>query len=459
MEMLDPITTVEALLEHPKVRKSAVLQIDLFDAVHFRLFKPEPVFGLIEKRLCLRDPEKFRGYAAERKAVEGTMRSEPLEARIATCSTRNPRWTGERQVLYSMELEVWMEISYPSPWALNLYTQALMQDRRLHIPNESTFPDLFIRLLLQKNGFERLAEDPDPAMMTRVSVSLPSAEASESLTFSPEIPDQRPHALADGPSLGALLANGVMVSEREEQVAREPDPRKRYLDDIGYRLIGPMLTLLFQELAKREGPIGFCGKGSGFLTTMGQELRTPWPWLPEIVNPEKGKFAVSIFPDPRGDLSLLPPPGGEKPSIISREQFEPLHLLLPPVESFITAAVKGSKAPHIQSRASAFLRDFAQVSRGLSLPFEVEDILRQWRQQILSPKREFVETLSRRGVLPHFARTQLPWTTYRMVKRGPWPTGSYLSSCCLNRWWVNLNAPERSGDIRHWQNELQQAAT
>lgn len=458
MEMLQAITTVEELLDHPNVRKSTTLRIDLFDAVHFRLFKPDPVFELVEKRLCLRDPDMFRGYAAARKAVEGTQRSEPLETRIDTCCIRNPLWSGERQVLYSMELEVWMEISYPSPWALDLYTKALAQDRHLHIPNEGTFPDLFIRLLLQKNGFERLAVDPDAATMTRVSVSLPHTEAPESLTFSPEIPDQRPHALADGHSLGALLANGVMVCEREQQVAREPDPRKRYLDDIGYRLIGPMLTLLFQELASREGPIGFCGKGSGFLTTMGQELGTSWPWLPEIRDPEQGKFAVSIFPDPRSDLSLLPPPEGGSPSIITRDDFEPLHLLLSPVESFITAAVKGSQAPHIQSRAAAFLRDFAEVSRGLYLPFSVEDILRQWRQQILSPKREFVETLSRRGVLPDFERPRLPWTTYRMVKGGPWPTASYLSCCCLNRWYVNLNAPQRSGAIRRWQSDLQQSS-
>ncbi len=457
METQHVITRVEELLDHPEIRKSTTLRIDLFDAVHFRLFKPEPVFELVEKRLCLRDPSKYSGYAAERKAVEGTMRSEPLKARIETCCMRNPQWAGEDQVCYSTELEVWMELSYPSPWALDLYTKALARDLFLQIPNESSFPDLFVRLVLQKNGFERLVTGPDPATTKRVSVSLPHSEAPGSLTFSPEIPDQRPHALAEGGSLGALLANGVMVCEREQQVAREPDPRKRYLDDIGYRLIGPMLTLLFQELANREGPIGFCGKGSGFLTTLGKELGASWPWLPEIRDPEKGRFAVSIFPDPRSDLSLLPPREEEKASIIGPVDFEPLHLLLPPVESFITAAVKGSKAPHIQSRASAFLRDFAEMSRGLCLPLNVEDILRQWRQQILSPKREFVETLSKRGVLPEFEKTRVPWKSYRMVKEGPWPTASYMSSCGLNRWWVNFTAPQRSGAIRHWQSELHQA--
>lgn len=461
MEQEAPIQTVDRLLADPGVRKANTLDLYLCDAVHFRLLKPQPVFDLIEARLVQRDPGLYRGYAAIRKRIESTMRGAGLDEKVKACCIRRNRWAENERILYSTELEVWMDLSYPNPWILELYHKALREDKFLHVNEEGPFNPLFIKLLLQKNGFERLAAEPDPERMVRIMVGVPNAAGKGAISFVPETPAQRPHALSEGNTLGEQLANGVIICDREERVCRTPDPRERYLHDVGYRLLGPGLVLLFHALGQQEGPVRFLGKGSGFLTTLGQDLQHPWGWLPEITPGEQASLNASLFPDPKSRFSLLPSlDGGTQghPSAIPLCLCEPAHLLLPPVEHFFLAALRGPQAARLQASASAFVKDYARITRGLQIPLPTERVIRHWRQQLLAPERDLIRVLLRGKTIPGFHRCRSPLEARRMVKHGVWPTGSYLISKGLNRWWLRLTAPERLKAIRRWQDEPGHAA-
>jgi hypothetical protein len=360
-----------------------------------------------------------------------------------------------RQILYSTELEVWMDLSYPNPWAMELYHKAIARDKQLVILQDSAFPKLFNKLILQKNGFERLVDSAPEAETIRVNLGAPHSKMNGTINLVPEIQDQRPHPLSEGLSLGEKLANGVMIKDREDQVFRAPAPKARYVHDVGYRLLGPTLILLLQALKDRKGPIGFCGVGSGFLTTVAQSLQHAWPWLPEITASNKANGCASLLPNANSSESLIPD-GNDNRSVIPVEACEPAHLLLPPMNAFALAAMKGPLAARLQASAFAFVKHYAQVTRGLYLPLPVETILQQWRQQILSPRDDLIAVFSREGVLPDFKRVRLPWQAKTLVKNGPWPTGSYLLTKGLSRKWVEITAPERSKAIEHWRGELEQ---
>jgi hypothetical protein len=455
MEATTSIRTPAAVLEHPSVKQSGTVEVALCEAVHFRLLAPRPVFQLVEARLKLRDADLYRGWAEARFAAEERLAGRSLDDKIRTAEAARPEWEAVGPILRSTEMEVWMDLSYANPWIYDLYQLGLENGVQLHVPQTGPFPELFNKLLLQKNGFERLATEKPSGAVVRLGMD-PVEPGQVDLILEPEVEAQREHALAEGDNLAARMANGAMIKDREERRARTPEASQRYIHDVGYRLIGPILTLLFQEMHHLEGSVSFCGKGSGFLTTFGQTLQQYWPWLPEIVAEDQGDTILSIFPVVKSDISLIPDPEKGGPSIIPLEELHPHHLLLAPLEAFIASALNGAKAAYIQSSASAFIRDYAQATRGLYLPLEVSDVMRQSRQQILSPRREFILTLLKARVLPEYRRVRLPWTTLRMVKSGPWPTASYLTACPISRRWVHVFAPQRARTIFRWLNRLGQ---
>lgn len=449
------IQSVGELLELREVKQARFIELNITDAVHFRLLSPDPVFGMIEKRLGQRDPELFKGFARIRKDIEGAMGSATIQDKVDSCCVRQYDWVDYRQVLYSTELEVWMDLSYPNPWASELYRELLKQDKQMLIVPDKTFPELFNKLLLQKNGFERLAEVAPEAEKQKVNLGTPPSTLEGTINFAPLVHDQRPHPLSEGTSLGEQLANGVMIKDREDQVFRAPNPKARYIHDVGYRLLGPTLILLLQSLKEEEGPVSFCGLGSGFLTTVAQSLEQLWPWLPEINPSNKAKHRYSLLPHANSFQSLIPLEKSDQ-TLISYDACAPTHLLLPPMEAFILAAMKGPLAARLQASAFAFVRHYARITRGLYLPLPVSTILQQWRQQILSPKKDLIAVFSKEGVLPGFKKSRFPWQARKAVKTGPWPTGSYELSSGLTRSWVDVFAPQRRQAIEHWRGELQQ---
>jgi hypothetical protein len=455
MEEASSIQSVDELLELPVVRQARYLELITTDAVHFRLLNPDPVFEMIEMRLAQRDPETFKGFARVRRDIESAMGSATIQEKIDSCCVRQYGWVDHRQVLYSTELEVWMDLSYPNPWAVELYHKAIARDKQLVILQDTSFPKLFNKLMLQKNGFERIAESATKGEVVAINLGAPHSKLNGTINLVPTVQNQRPHPLSEGLSLGEKLANGVMIKDREDQVFRAPAPRARYVHDLGYRLLGPTLILLLQSLKDQEGPVGFCGVGSGFLTTVAQSLQHAWPWLPEITAANKAKRCTSLLPNATSTQSLIPV-AEDSNSLISYSACEPNHLLLPPMKAFVLAAMKGPLAARLQASAFAFVRHYARMTRGLYLPLPVETILQQWRQQILSPKDDLITVISREGVLPGFKQTHLPWEAKKLVKKGPWPTGSYLLTRGPIRTWVEVCAPQRSKAIEHWRNELEQ---
>lgn len=455
MEGPHSIQSLDELFALPVLQRCSCVEINLSDAVHFRLVEPLPVFQFTELRLAQREGDLFTGFAKVRNEMETTMRRASVEEKIAACCVRHTAWRPYQQVLFSTELEVWMDLSYPNPWASALYRR--LQDRKPDLSIESTsgFPALFTKLLLQKNGFERLAVDPEPERTLHLNLGPPYARAPDSINLRPVIPEQRPHPLSEGNRIAEKLASGVIARDREEQVFLAPDPKARYVHDMGYRLMGPTLVLLLQSLHGNPAPTGFAGMGSGFMTTLGQSLRHAWPWLPRIMEENKASHLVSLLPTANSSLALLPTQAGT-PSIIPHQACSPAHLLLPPMEAFLLAATRGPQAARLQAGATAFVNQFARLSRGLFLPLPAEKILQNWRQQILSPKSDFVRVLFREKILPDFKRPRTPWEARRQCKEGVWPTGYFLMTKGIHRQWVRLFAPERTRTIEEWWDALKQ---
>jgi hypothetical protein len=450
--MVDPgfIERFEALLHQAAADDCTHLQVGYDDAIAFRLEAAEDVFRLAEARLQLRDPGTYEGYASARQAVEAAHPERSIKEKVETCARGNPAWEGDFQVLYSAELEAWMDLSYADPLTLGLYRQALDKGIPFHVTMEGPFSETFVILLLEKNGFDQFTHKQPEGSPFLLTIHPLKAKRFGHALLEEGLPEQRCHALSEGQSLAARIANGVMVKERRESRIRTPEASERYLHDVGFRLIGPILTLLFQELEALSEPVSFSGRGSGFLTTFGQTLHTFWPWLPEIVPDGDGQHKLSVFPENKSDRSLLPSLEGSSDSLISLSDLDPQDLLAAPLHAFIASAMTGSQAAHIQASASAFILEFARSTRGLHLPLDREDVMRHWKQQVLSPRPEFIRTLSKNKVLPDYQRSRMPWTLLRLIREGTWPTATYFTSCRLNRWVASLFAREKTRSIKHW---------
>lgn len=449
--------SVEALLDAPELREAGAIELSLFDVIHFRLLRPGCVFELVEQRLLQRDPEQFRGYAAIRGNIESAMQTASSLEKVEACCFRNSKWAQDRSVLHSTELEVWMDLSYANPWALQIYRKALVKGKTVYIRPAKTFPARFFQVLLQKNGFERIELSRPEGDSILILLGFPRSNSPGIVHFIPELPDQRPHFIGEGKRLGERLAAGVIIMDRERQIAVYPDPKKRYLRDIGYRLIGPSLVLMMQAMAERSHPVALSGEGSAFLNEVIDRVRPFWSWLPEVHVPGSQADLWSILPQDGIATCLFPAPGTRGPqAVIQRQSCNPPELMVPVMHAFTEAALSGPKADVIQAGTRAFIEEFAHASRGLKLEIGIDPVMQQWRQQALSPKEDFIRIVKATRALPGMNGWLLPWQASRLVRTGPWPTGTYLSSNGLNRLWIHAVASKRVAAIQHWQSDLAQ---
>lgn len=132
----------------------------LFSTIAFRETEEEAVFKQIEQRLCRRDPIRFAGYAEARlRANEGET---AILARAAATVVQDSRWHGLDRLFYNVELEVWMDLSQADVDAMAVYETCLEQGVPFYVHHSGPFTPLFGRLLLQKNGFERVSEGDAP---------------------------------------------------------------------------------------------------------------------------------------------------------------------------------------------------------------------------------------------------------------------------------------------------------
>ncbi len=445
----ESIDTIELLLAHSRVKSAQLLELCICDAVHFRLIRPRQVFDLVEERLSQRDPTFYRGFAELRSSIEKTQRGAPIKDKVDTCCIKKSDWVSYRQNIYSTELEVWMDIAYPNPWALELYHEALKSGKGVYIPKQGPFTDLFHKMLLQKSGYERLTPSTDGKQSISVFIGEQVSLPSDCLHFVPPgFANAKAHSCSSSTDLAGQILNGILLRDREIQSLRNNPQDKALCHEVGYRLIGPTLLILIQALKQFTFPVAFTGMGSGFLTTLCQSLKHPWPWLPDITSPQSAEMRLAIFPEKSVSESLIPSLDNDCPSIVALDAFDPVHLLHPAVITFLEAFLKGSNASTMQAAAASFLNDYASVTRGLYLPVEVQPILKEWQIALLSPDERFVEIFSKRGILPAFRPGGLFSRNLNALKKGGWPTGTYLTSSGLSKLCLRVCAPERVKSVR-----------
>lgn len=455
MESREVITSAGGLLTSPDILRAEIIELSLCDAVNFQLIEPAPVFALVEWHLRKNGDRLFSGYAAVRESVEKRLPGASLKEKVDDCCIDHPEWIARKQVLYSTELEVWMDLSYANPWALDLYHKALYLGKALTIRQTGQFTPVFIRYLLQKNGFAQLAATQRPDKTIRVVFGDNGLENPLGPVFVPDLEGQREHALACGTDLACLLANGCMLKDRRQHLALGTPAKKRHLHELGYRHIGPCITLLIQRLAERNRRAGFTGTGAEFLTTLAQTARESWLWMPEIVAEDEAVVLYSLLPDPKALCSMLPHPAMEgAPSVIPIAACYPEALFLNPLKRFFFALLAGQPAEDVRTGAAAFVRDYSAITHGLHLKLSLDPILREWRRLILSPSHEFLQAILAADIVPGFNAPHYPWQARRQVKRGPWPTGSYLLASSLDRWWLKLTLADRLKNIGDWYDRV-----
>lgn len=150
------------------------LVMPLLEMVCFRNADPDKVFELIERRLVRRDSSRFQGYATARSSVHST--ATPIEECVKQTAALDPRWSDHAWLLYSVELEVWMDLSRANSEVMALYEDSLRQGLPFHVRYEGPFNEIFCELLLQKNGFEQVVSTsiPDSAIdLASVNANTP----------------------------------------------------------------------------------------------------------------------------------------------------------------------------------------------------------------------------------------------------------------------------------------------
>lgn len=456
MDISGGFASAGALLSSPRVSEAEVIEVGLWDAVHFRLKDKELVYELIEEHLSRRNEGHFKGFATQRLRVEEKMRGASLKEKIEACCIERHEWFLEKQVLYSTELEVWMDLSYPNPSILDLYHEALYRDKAMAIRHSGPFTPLFAKLLLQKNGYERITTESKPGLTVQIVLDHEDELKPGQVLFQPRARQRQRHALADDPALASQLANGVLRKDEGELLLRCPDGTKRYLHELGYRLIGPTLWLLIQRLSRETKPVGFTGPGDEYLTFLARSVQQRWGLIPEVVIEEKASVIASLFPGGKSSFSLLPMENCALcPTLIPLRDCEPRSLFLEPLEKFFLVLLGGDQAAQVQAAATAFVKDFALMSRGLHLSLPVKPIIREWQHFILSPSHECLLAILSSKIVPGFNVPHNPWQAGRQVERGPWPTGSYLLANSLERWWIQMTHADRKHSIGEWLERLE----
>ncbi|MEX0326928.1 MAG: hypothetical protein AB3N33_12655 [Puniceicoccaceae bacterium] len=447
MEESVSIKSIDELLAHPEVRKAGTLELSICDIVHFRLLRTDSIFQLVEQRLRQRDALKYTGFADVREAAEKAMRGSTTLEKIDACCTKRPEWLDDRQILYSFELEAWMDMSYPNAWALDIYHQALVEGLAVTVPRLGPFTDTFHTLLKEKNGYELTKPSPGPDKVQRVLIGDQAFPGENALLFPTDKRFMRKDAYAGEGQLASQLVHGLLQKDLEDQSAR-PAEEDAFLEHLlGYRLIGPTLVVLFQSLSGKVLPVSFHGTGRDFLTNLAGSVKAYWPWLPEIEALGVSGNRYSIFHSSEGATSLLAIAGAKRGDCLLELPFDiPADLLLPAMELVMTGSFKGPGAEAIQAAAAGFVRDYAKMTRGLHLPIPVPPVIRQWCQFLLSPEQRILEWAAEGDRFPGFEKSKTPWHLHKQVNAGPWPTASYcLASGHLR--WLALRSEAKAPEI------------
>ena len=442
--------SVTEVLEHPLVRKARALEVSICDAVHFRLVEPAGIFELAEMRLLKRHPSRYGGFAETRTLVEAQMRGSSILDKIAACCTKHPEWLDDRQVLYSAELEAWMDMSYPNPWTLDLYHAALLKGKAFVIPRLGPFTETFHTLLKEKNGYELTspAASPEATVVLSVGEQLYPGCPKLNLTAAPR--DASTHAFDQYDDLACQLAWGIFLKDIEDHSAKATDEETWQAHAFGFHLIGPLLVPLLQSLFGQNGPVRFLGLGSAFLDELARSVGPVWPDLPEIAS-HYGILTVSLLPEAGARWTLLPKdPGDDADSLLPAEAWDPPGLVLPALQLFLKAAFEGSQADTIQAGAKAFVWEYACMTRGLQVFLPAEAVVEEWRQHILSPGSDFLRWGLFSGALPGFRAKERPWRVRRAVRAGGWPTGQYLGAGPFWQRWLKLREGDRVKQIRKY---------
>jgi len=413
MAELGSVYSAQELLQHELVKHAKCLELSICDAVHFRLTKPWSIFQLAELRLLQRDPDLFAGFADIRTEAEKGLRGSSIKDKIDACCTRKPEWLDVRQILYSTELEVWMDMSYPNPWALNLYHAALVAGKVVSIPKVGPFTDTFHTLLKEKNGYELTKPSLSSDETVQIHVGDQSFMKERHLHLVALRRESRRHPFADWGILASQLAFGLLEKRLEDLSSRKMEDGEFHSRSFGYRLIGPLALLTIQETFKTTGSIAFKGLGAAFLGQLIESIRPSWPWLPVVTQPDHTEAQFSFIHE-------------DKPAP---------ELVKPAIRLFLEAAFNGPAAAVIQGEAAAFVRDFACMTRGLRVILPEAPVLQYLHQRILAPGDDFLAWATSTGSIPGIEPGKV-FSAVKRLKNSPWPTATYLLSEGFTRWWV-----------------------
>lgn len=426
----------------PEIKAARCLEMSICDIIHFRLTKPEGVFQLIGQHLDARHPRKFNKYQECRLKVDRDHYGSSIRDKVDACCTHNPEWIRDRDILLSTELEVWMELSYPNLWALDLYHEAMMHGKEVLVRNVGPFTEAFTQALKEKNGYERTSMHADEQGAVTVHIGEQTWLRSPYLHLVTNKRQAHELPFADSGELGGRLAYGIMLKDLDDQSARALDDDQFRAHAMGFQLVGPTLLLLTQSLAGTLESVSFTGMGASSMTELVEAIKPFWNRYPEIASPDSATTHISLLPEKTSKYSVFP--GGDTPSLLSVKDEAFREILLPGVELLLKTAFAGPDAEVIRTSAVDFVYQFAQASRGLHLPLPTEPVMDYWCEWVLSPWENLSNWLGKPGRLPGFA----PQKSYaKHLRTGPWPTLSYLHSGKLKRRWMRFRDEERVGLI------------
>ncbi len=425
--------SLQTLTGDERYQRARELLFRLEDAVPFRLQDPQAVGQLVEARLRKRRDVTIASYAEKREIVRESLSKGGLWALVEAMAERYPEIRRNRQVIFSLELEVLMDQSYAEPYLRRIYEQALAEGKDVTFSENADYSPVFRTLLLEKNGFDRFRRDAPADDVLRIRLTPPQARSDRSLlTFTPQPSPY--HFLSRFPckngEAGSFLAAGLMEQRlREEEVAGNP-PEKSEVFALGYCLLGPGIVLLLQSLYGTPHPVNPRGRGSGFLTTTGQRLCSIWPDLPAIGSTSEDSPGIGLFPGKKVEVALLPegPDKGDARCLVKLEEVAPVNCLLVPLRHLFMAFTDGPSKPLLQAAATAFAKDYAEATRGIHLPLPKRPILAHWRKQLLSPEEELVARLLRHGPYASARFRGTGSQGIRLLRSSCWPTATFTGA-------------------------------